>query len=151
MTNSLRNIMSTKISWSALLIGNRVNFSRGECDSFQSKVFCIGKGFMDGTCFKSSKRHVDRCSERWRWINGDKCLFPQIQKSCSFWHPELGKRKVKIKDPKDQVPITLHKGLFMNYIIFFQGVPDPHLPPCHLVSSFGLTPPTPYLDDAIYE
>ena len=47
--------------------------------------------------------------------------------------------------------ITNTKGLFINDVIHFGGVPDPHPLLNHPESSFGLLPPTPPKDDVIYE
>ena len=42
-----------------------------------------------------------------------------------------------------------NKGLFINFFRVFWTPPPPPL--CHLTSSFGSPPPTPYLNDVIYE
>ena len=60
------------------------------------------KECKDKTCLEGfQKRHVIKCSEHQRWKNGEECQFPNGKwKACSFYHPELGKVKVRKKDCK---------------------------------------------------
>ena len=84
------------------LKGHCKEYKKGACDLVHIKDFCQdGIECKDKTCLEGfQKRHVIKCSKRQRWKNGDECQFPRKWKSCSFFHPELGKAKVKEKECK---------------------------------------------------
>ena len=84
------------------LSGDCKKYREGTCDLAHIKKFCqSGKYCKDETCLNGfQKRHVIKCSERQRWRNGEQCKFPLKWKACSFWHPELGKVKVRKKECK---------------------------------------------------
>ena len=83
------------------LKGHCKEYKKGACDLIHIKDFCQnGIECKDKTCLEGfQKRHVMRCSQRQRWKNGEHCKFPlDGWKSCSYYHPELAKIKVRIKE-----------------------------------------------------
>ena len=97
-----QDIMDTETPCRAWLKGDCWKHRKGSCDLAHIKKFCQnGIECKDKTCLEGfQKRHVIKCSKRQRWKNGDECQFPRKWKSCSFFHPELGKVKVKEKECK---------------------------------------------------
>ena len=88
--------MSSEEACQARKIGDCIDFRKGRCNSYHGTVFCkLGKSRKDDEFLKSYKRHVIMCLKSKRWTNGKSCSFPQKWKSCSFYHPGLGKIKVK--------------------------------------------------------
>ena len=82
-------------SW---LKGDCFKHRKGTCDKVHIQKFCANsKECKDKTCLEGfEKRHVIKCSKRKRWKNGEECQFPNGKwKACSFYHPELGKVKVR--------------------------------------------------------
>ena len=87
-------------SW---LKGDCFKHRKGTCDKVHIQEFCANsKECKDKTCLEGfEKRHVIKCSKRKRWKNGEECQFPNGKwKACSFYHPELGKVKIRKKDCK---------------------------------------------------
>ena len=87
-------------SW---LKGDCFKHRKGTCDKVHINEFCANsKECKDKTCLEGfQKRHVIKCSEHQRWKNGEECQFPNGKwKACSFYHPELGKVKIRKKDCK---------------------------------------------------
>ena len=83
------------------LTGHCKEYKRGTCDLIHIKDFCQnGIECKDKACLEGlQKRHVMKCSQRKRWENGEICKFPSGGwKSCSYYHPELAKIKVRIKE-----------------------------------------------------
>ena len=96
------HIMDTETPCRVWLKGDCKKYREGTCDLAHIKEFCqSGKNCKDETCLNGfQRRHVIKCSERQRWRNGEQCKFPLKWKACSFWHPELGKAKVRKKECK---------------------------------------------------
>ena len=94
--------MDTESPCRVWLKGDCKKYREGTCDLAHIKDFCqSGKNCKDETCLNGfQRRHVIKCSERQRWRNGEQCKFPLKWKACSFWHPELGKVKVRKKECK---------------------------------------------------
>ena len=92
--------MDTETPCRAWLKGDCWKHRKGSCDLAHIKKFCQnGTNCKDETCLNGfQKRHVLKCSERPRWNNGDKCKFPQKWPTCSYYHPELARVKVRKKE-----------------------------------------------------
>ena len=94
--------MDTETPCRDWLKGDCWKHRKGSCDLAHIKKFCQnGTNCKDETCLNGfQKRHVLRCSQRQRWNNGDKCQFPQKWPTCSYYHPELARVKVRKKECK---------------------------------------------------